>query len=319
MKIIPIFLPYVGCKGRCVFCDQFGATGRVAVPTFEEIGRIIEEYSRTSSEYELAFYGGTFTALSVERMREYLEFVRNFRVVKKLRVSTRPDEVTPEKLAVLREYGVETVEVGVQSFDEEVLTLSGRGYGTEVAERACRMVKEWGFTLGVHLMLGLPGSNKKIEILSALRAVECGVDLVRLHPTLVLKGAELYKMYTKGEYKPLSLEEAVELCSDLLTVLEGWGVKVVRIGYYIPPDQAENVAAGPFDPSLGDKVRKRVVEKIFERLRPKKVVVPSRYRGWLKDPMGAEVFEGEDFSFDELGYSDALFLLGKEVVECLNS
>ncbi|MCD6551803.1 radical SAM protein [Thermotoga sp.] len=316
MKIIPVFLPYVGCKRRCVFCDQVKATGQKKVPSLDDIAQLIEEYSRTSGEYEVGFYGGTFTGLSEQKMEEYLNFVRRFPVVKSIRVSTRPDEVTREKLEILKKYDVETIEVGVQSFSDEVLEASKRDYTSEEVEKACKLIKRMEFRLSVHLMVGLPRSDRKDEILSAMRTVECGADLVRIHPTLVFEGTELHRMMKSSRYRPLSLKEAIDICSDLVCILEGWGIRVIRIGYHVPVELRKYVVAGPLDPAFGDKVRKAVMKKVMERLKPVRVVAPKNYLVWFESE---KVEAGKEFRFDELTYADALFLVGKEVVErCLS-
>ncbi|ABQ47646.1 Radical SAM domain protein [Thermotoga petrophila RKU-1] len=312
MKIIPVFLPYAGCKRRCVFCDQIKATGQTKVPSLDDIARIIEEYSRTSNEYELGFYGGTFTGLSEEQMEEYLRFVKGFPVVKSIRVSTRPDEINERKLKILKKYGVNVIEVGVQSFLDEVLEKSKRGYTSKEAERACKLIKKNGFVLSVHLMVGLPGSDRRGEILSALRTVECGADMVRIHPTLVFEGTELHRMMKEKGYTPLDVEEAVDICSDLVCILEGWGTKVIRIGYHVPVELRKYVVAGPFDPSLGDRVRKKTMKKVIEKLKPSRIVVPENYIAWFK---GTEVEVEDEFRFGDLSYTEALFFIGKEVVE----
>ncbi|PLV59840.1 radical SAM protein [Thermotoga sp. KOL6] len=321
MKIIPIFLPYAGCKRKCVFCDQIKATGQKKVPSFSDIAQTIAEYSKTSQEYEIGFYGGTFTGLSEEMMEKYLRFVRKFPVVKSIRVSTRPDEVNEQKLMILKRYGVETIEIGVQSFVDEILDASKRGYTAKEAEKTCKLIKKYGFTLSVHLMVGLPRSKKEHEILSALRTVECGADLVRIHPTLVFEGTELHEMMDRGEYSPLDLREAVDVCSDLVSILEGWGIKVIRVGYYVPVELRKHVIGGPFDPSLGDKVRKAVITKIVERMKPRRIVAPKRYFSWFdKEIARTRIETGETIYFDDLSYTDALFHIGKEVVEkCLNN
>ncbi|AAD36179.1 radical SAM protein [Thermotoga maritima MSB8] len=312
MKIIPVFLPYAGCKKRCVFCDQIKATGQAKVPSLDDIARIIEEYSRTSNEYELGFYGGTFTGLSEEKMEEYLRFVKRFPVVKSVRVSTRPDEINERKLKILKKYGVNVIEIGVQSFLDEVLERSKRGYTSEEAEGACKLIKKNGFVLSVHLMVGLPGSDRRGEILSALRTVECGADMVRIHPTLVFEGTELHRMMEEGEYTPLNVEEAVDVCSDLVCIFEGWGTKVIRIGYHVPVELRKYVVAGPIDPSLGDRVRRTTMKKVIESLKPSRIVVPKNYLVWFEE---AKVEVGDEFRFDDLSYADALFFTGKEVVE----
>ena len=296
MKIIPVFLPYAGCKRRCVFCDQISATGVNRIPTLEELDSLVREYEKTGKGYELAFYGGTFTGLPEDKQKEYLKWAQkwiNEGLVESIRISTRPDEIDEEKLLFLRDNHVKIVEIGVQSFFDDVLEASKRGYSAEDALKACHLVKKMGFVLGIHLMIGLPKDSRAKDIVSALKCVEVGADLVRIHPTLVFKGAELLRMMEKGLYTPMNLEEALDITSDMVIILEGHSVKVIRLGYYVPQEQVQTVMGGPYHPSFGDMVRARVVRKVIEYVKPESLRVPQRYISWFFSYGNKNLVEGK--------------------------
>ena len=313
MKIIPIFLPYLGCKKRCVFCDQVNATGIKRIPTLEELDNLVKEYIKTGERYELAFYGGTFTGLSENKQREFLNWAQKWikeGVVESIRISTRPDEIDENNLLFLKDHHVKIIEVGVQSFFDDVLRTSKRGYSADDALKACLLVKKMGFTLGIHLMVGLPKDDRIKDIISALKCVEVKADLVRIHPTLVFKGSELFQMMRKGIYIPMDLEESLDITSDMVIILEANDVKVIRLGYYVPQEQVQTVMGGPYHPSFGDMVRARVVKKIIDHVKPKSVIVPQKYISWFLSYGNKNLIKGKL----QEGKSEIIFLKEEKIL-----
>ena len=316
MKIIPIFLPYAGCKHRCVFCDQIGATGETKRPSLNEVEKKIEEYLETRDEYEVAFYGGTFTGLSENEQKDYLKTISRWlgKGVSWIRVSTRPDEIDEKVADFLKSHGVKVVEIGAQSMFDEVLEISKRGHTVEDVKRAIEILKDRDFIVGVHLMVGLPESSYDKDIRSAEILSKLGIDMARIHPTLVFKGAELYKMTISGNYKPLDLEEAVNRTSEMTIILEGSETRVVRLGLHVPVDQRDNIAFGPYHPSFGDLVRSRMVRKIAEKLSTKVITVDRRHESWVYGYGNRDFFEkrsvrivkGREFLIGGMKYEDAL-------------
>ncbi len=315
-KIIPIFLPYAGCKHRCVFCDQFGATGVRKRPSPSDISSTIEEYLKTGDDYELAFYGGTFTGLPLKVQREYLEEVSRWigKGVSSIRISTRPDEMNEDVAKLLKEFNVEFVEIGAQSMFDEVLKASKRGHTVEDTLRAIEILKKYGMKVGIHLMVGLPKSDRRKDVESAEIVSELGVDTARVHPTLVFRGTELERMMERGEYEPLDVEEAVDRTAEMVIVLESKGVRVIRIGLHVPTHLVGNISAGPYHPSFGGVVRSRIVLKIVEELGIKVVEYDSRHESWifgygnskaLKE-MGVSLIKSDRLSFDGMSYEEAL-------------
>ena len=316
MKIIPVFLPYAGCKHRCVFCDQLGATGVSKRPTPGDIEKLVREYLKTASEYELAFYGGTFTALSEDLQESYLNVIKPYlgKFIKRVRISTRPDEIDEEEAAFLRERGVSVVEIGAQSMFDDVLEKSARGHTAKDVMRAVRILKSMNFTVGVHLMAGLPGSSFYKDVRSAEIVADMGVELARVHPTLVFRGTELERMMESGSYKPLDIEEGVIRTAEMVMALEAGGVKVIRIGLYVPPSLVSNVVAGPYHPSFGELVRCEIVFRISSELGIDEIEYDERHESWIRGhgnairlkALGIELKKGTKLRFGSMSYSDAV-------------
>lgn len=235
--IIPIFIPHLGCPNDCVFCNQRKITARTDLVTPEAARQIIDTWlttlSNKSGTVEVAFYGGSFTGLSIEEQSSYLEVALEYKrrgLVDKIHLSTRPDYIDREILDNLREYEVDTIELGVQSFDDEVLRLSNRGHTSEVVYRAVELINEYGFELGIQLMIGLPGDSIETCIDSARRTAEIHPSLARLYPTIVLDNTELFEMFRRGEYEPLSRDEAVERTKEMYKILDDAGITIMRVG-----------------------------------------------------------------------------------------
>lgn len=266
--IIPIFIPHYGCPHACVFCNQRRITGQEQVPDDAGIKETIEKYLQTiavprGGHVEVAFYGGSFTALGMDVQERYLRVVQPYiesGEVASVRVSTRPDAINPDILELLRSYRVGSIELGVQSLDEEVLQLAGRGYTVDQVWEVVALVKAEGFALGIQLMLGLPGDSREKDVQTARAVTGMKPDMARLYPALVIRDTRLAVMYRKGTYRPLSLEEAVVTAADMFVILEGAGTKVIRMGLQPTLDLTggEALVAGPFHPSFGELVEAEV-------------------------------------------------------------
>lgn len=208
-------------------------------------------------ERQIAFYGGTFTAIDPKEQRRYLGAVRPFLrsgMIDSLRISTRPDCLDDETLSLLRDHGVRTVEIGAQSMVDRILSLCGRGHTSEDTALAVSRLRQRGFEVGVHLMLGLPGETEDDFLYTLDRTIELRPDLVRIHPTLVLSGSPLEALWRRGEYLPLSLEEAVRWLKKAFLWLEGAGIRVVRIGLQPTEELEAHYLAGPYHPALREVV-----------------------------------------------------------------
>jgi len=255
--IIPIFLPAIGCRERCLFCNQKASSEGLPPPSFvhsfieDSLGRI--PYDNENREKQVAFYGGSFTAIHKDDQVRYLKEVRPFLasgLIDSIRISTRPDALDEETLSLLKEYGVKTVEVGVQSMIDEVLSLAHRGHCAEDTVSATLRLKQWGFEVGHQLMIGLPGDTCDRFLQTLDRVIELKPDFVRIHPTLVLKGAPLESFWREGRYSPLQLEEAVQWLKKGILRLEKSSISVARIGLQPTQELERNYLAGPYHPAL---------------------------------------------------------------------
>ncbi len=252
---IPIFVPHEGCPFDCIFCNQRRITGMDTSITGEQIRDIIEEHLKTlpksGRQIEVAFFGGSFTGISPEKQTEFLgtayEYVKNGKI-DGIRLSTRPDYISEEILERLNQYGVTAVELGVQSMDDGVLTASARGHNAETVEAAVGMLKKYPFMIGLQMMTGLPEDTDETAIKTAKKIIALKPDFVRIYPTLVLKDTMLARMYEKGEYKPQTLPEAVNLCKELIKMFRESGIEVIRVALVTTDEISDKgaVIAGPF-------------------------------------------------------------------------
>ncbi|MGB7604069.1 MAG: radical SAM protein [Lutisporaceae bacterium] len=266
--IIPIFVSHRGCPHDCIFCNQKKITGSGGDVSGDEVKSKIEEYLKTipkeNTHIELAFFGGSFTAIPIEQQKELLGAVQSYLkqgVISNIRISTRPDCINEEVIEILKLYGVKIVELGVQSMDEEVLKLSNRGHSTEDVVNAITLLKQRGFTVGVQVMVGLPGDTEEKSIDTVQKLVALKPHIARIYPALVIRNTYMEQMYYKGLYKPFSLEKTIEICKRLLIIFEKNNIEVIRIGLQPTENivEGKEVVAGPFHPAM----RQLVVAAIY--------------------------------------------------------
>ena len=271
-KIIPIFVPHRGCPHDCAFCNQKKITGKGdVIVNGEYVERQIKEYLGSRDKYsDLAFFGGSFTAIDLDFQIELLEkafYYKNKGYFENIRVSTRPDAIDDERLQVLKKYGVNIVELGIQSLDEEVLKKANRGHSAKDSENASRMIRDYGFVLGHQVMPGLPGSSYESDVETCRKSIEMKPDIARIYPTLIIKETDLENMYKENKYKPLSVEEAVEISSYIYSLYTVNNVKVIRIGLQNTDTIKEggDVVAGPFHPSFRQLVEENLYCSVIVR------------------------------------------------------
>jgi len=263
---IPVFVPHMGCPHRCAFCNQWKTSGAERIPHGRLIQEQVERYAssikKSVTRIELAFFGGSFTGISEEKQTELLEAVLPFRksgCIHAIRLSTRPDYIDENKLSLLARFGVTTVELGAQSFSDDVLSASLRGHSAEDTVRAARLIREKGFDLVIQLMPGLPLDTRELSVFSAQKAVELNPSSVRIYPTVVMAGTELARLFSSGNYSPLSLEEAIGTCKEMYLIFKNSGIPVIRMGLHpLGPGEQADILAGPYHPAFGFLVKSRV-------------------------------------------------------------
>jgi len=255
--IIPVFLPAMGCHERCLFCNQ--KTAAEELPSPSSVRNFIETSlnrlpsKKKNREKQVAFYGGSFTAIHRDHQVCYLKEVQPFLpsgLIHSIRISTRPDALDGEILSLLKKYSVKTVEIGVQSMIDEVLLLAHRGHCAADTVNAVSRLQDKKFEVGLQLMIGLPGDTYDRFIQTLDRVIELQPDFVRIHPTLVLKGAPLEDVWRAGEYSPLPLDETVQWLKKGILELEESSIRVARIGLQPTKELERDYIAGPYHPAL---------------------------------------------------------------------
>ena len=261
--IIPIFVPHLGCKNDCIFCNQKSISGQKKNVTKEETKKIIDDYLNSiqgeDSQVEIAFFGGSFTAIESEKQEELLqvayEYVENGKV-DSIRISTRPDYINKEILKRLKKYNVKTIELGVQSANDYILKRSNRGHTFKDVKKASKMIRWNGFKLGHQMMVGLPESTRIDEINTAKALAKLKPKMVRIYPVLVVKNTQLEEEYKNGEYQPLSVIQAVEVCKEIVRIFADKKIDVIRVGLQNtdeicePENKNSQVVAGPYHPAF---------------------------------------------------------------------
>lgn len=270
---VALFVPHLGCPHTCAFCNQRTISGQTQPLTPERIraacetGRACEHEVANS---EIAFFGGSFTAIDRKEMIACLEAARPYvgRDFGGVRVSTRPDCVDDEVLSLLREYGVTAIELGAQSMNDTVLALNERGHTAEDTSAACERILRYGFSLGLQMMTGLYGSDAEKDRQTARRFVELRPDTVRIYPTVVLENTRLADLWRQGAYVPPSLEDSVALCASLLRLFRENGIRVIRLGLHSGGNVEEGNLAGVYHPAFGELCESRIFREMAEeRLR----------------------------------------------------
>lgn len=272
IKIIPIFVPHQGCVNDCVFCNQKKITGLSTSMTKEQAEFIINRNLSTMDEdceVQIAFYGGSFTAIDLQVQKELLGVAKKFKdcgKIQKIKLSTRPDYINDNILNVLKDNKVDIIELGVQSLDEEVLVLNNRGHEVKHVREAVELIKKYGFTLGLQMMIGLAGDNEEKSINTAKEFIKMKPQLVRIYPTLVLKETVLAQMLNDGVYIPFELQRAVELSAKLLMMFQYNDINVIRVGLQ-PTDNitlGNDVLAGPFHPAFRQLTQSAIYKLIID-------------------------------------------------------
>lgn len=267
-RIIPIFVPHRGCPHDCIFCNQKKITGVSTEVTSEDVRNIIEEYLPTidnDASVEVAFFGGSFTAIDEDIQNDLLEVAKEYvekGLIQDIRMSTRPDCISEDILNRLKEYKVSIIELGVQSMDKNVLIDSVRGHDTEEVIKSAKLIKESGIKLGLQMMVGLPSDTEKKCIATARKFIELKPDCVRIYPTLVVKDTGLEVLLNKGEYKPFTLEQSIQIVKKLLALFYVNNINVIRVGLqateYIQVGKA--VVDGPHHPAFRELAESEMIK-----------------------------------------------------------
>ncbi len=274
--IIPIFIPHAGCPHDCVFCNQKAITARAVPPTIAEAVNTIERNLATIktnpniTTIEIAFFGGSFTGIPITEQTEYLKIAKSYKdkgLIHRIHLSTRPDYIDEKILTNLKKYGTDVIELGVQSFDPDVLRRSNRGHDADIVYKSSQMIKSWGFTLGIQLMIGLPGDSYEKCMASVAETIKIAPAIARIYPTVVLKDTALEKMCSLGTYQPLTEKEAINTAKDMYKSLTAADIKVIRVGLKstdIIRTEDGAVGAGSYHPAFRQLVESELAKESLE-------------------------------------------------------
>lgn len=274
---VALFVPHNGCPNQCSFCNQRAISGHRNQVEPSDVDKAVQIALENpeSKGGEIAFFGGSFTAIERETMVSLLSaayrYVENGSF-KGIRISTRPDAVDEEICEILKTYGVTAVELGAQSLDDRVLMLNKRGHTADDIAKATKLLQKNGFETGLQMMTGLYGSTDEDSIETARKIIGLNPDTVRIYPTVVLENTELCELYRKGEYHPQGVEEAAELCAELLQMFEEAGIKVIRTGLHSGGDVEGEFVAGAYHPAFKEICESKIyLRKVTELIRENKI------------------------------------------------
>lgn len=264
--IVPIFVPHMGCPHACVFCNQYRITGQWQPPSAATLAEKVKAWQMSSATVpELAFYGGSFTAIDLDVQNTLLEsaaILKKQGEISEIRLSTRPDALDDAVLMRLKHYGVDTIEIGVQSLCDEVLQAAGRGHTAKTATEAIKRVKAHGFQCGAQMMVALPKDTPARSIETCKNVIACAPDFARIYPTAVIRDTALETMYQNGVYVPWDFEDIIDTVAEMVTLLNQAEIPVIRIGLQAEDRLSEgDVVAGAYHPALGEYVKARLFRR----------------------------------------------------------
>lgn len=269
---ISVFIPHIGCPNMCSFCNQRTISGIQKAPSAFEVREICQKaFSEVSSrsETEIAFFGGSFTAIDRSYMLELLQAVQEFigdDGFKGIRISTRPDCINSEILDLLKKYKVTSIELGAQSMCNHVLLANDRGHTAEDVENAGRLIRVFGFELGLQMMIGLYKSTPDDELRTFDNIMSIKPDTLRIYPVVILKGTRLGELYESGEYEPFDFRKAVELCSLFMEKSEENGVRVIKAGLHASEFVEKDLLGGFYHPAFRELCESEIYKKKIKSL-----------------------------------------------------
>lgn len=273
---IAVFVPHIGCPNVCSFCNQHTISGECSLPSPDDVSRMCEDAAErigSPDDTEIAFFGGSFTAIDRSLMTSFLSAAADFvkgvgekGVFKGIRISTRPDCIDGEVLDILTSYGVTAVELGAQSMCDRVLAANGRGHTAEDVAKASQLIKSCGLELGLQMMTGLYRSGRDDELATMDRIIELAPDTVRIYPTVILEGTRLACLYRTGEYVPMPFDSMVELCALMLERFEEAGIKVIKCGLHASDGVEGEMIGGFYHPSFRELCETVIFRRHMEQV-----------------------------------------------------
>lgn len=275
MKILPLFIPHLGCPFSCVYCNQKAIT-KISSLDLEKWQSEIDFFCKNnpSKNKQIAFFGGTFTNLKFEIQQQFIDIVKPFNdKISGIRISTRPDCINEEILQFCRKNNVQTIELGIQSFDDLVLQKSERGYSSKTAIKNALLIKKNNFELGIQLMPGLPGFSENSLQNTIEKTLKINPDFVRIYPTIVIEDTTLAQQFRDSKFSPINLDKAVSVCTEMITKFTK--INIAKVGLH-SDIESQNIIAGPFHPTFGELVRANILmQKIVKRYSNQTIMIST--------------------------------------------
>lgn len=272
---IPVFIPHKGCPNSCVFCNQKKISGQTKDVTVEDVDNIIREYlnyyDKTDKKIEVAFFGGSFTGIDIKLQEAYLKVAYKYiesKEIDSIRLSTRPDYINDEILKLLSKYRVETIELGVQSMDKDVLNASKRGHSDKDVIYASNLINKYNIRLGHQVMIGLPESNLQKEVYTIKECLKLKPKQLRIYPVYVIDESELYNMYEKNIYVPLTIKDAVKRCIAVIHECQKEDISIIRLGLQSTDEITCNNSkiVGPISDNLAEYVIAGIIREKIDKI-----------------------------------------------------
>lgn len=286
-KIIPIFVPHLGCPNDCIFCNQKKITNVTTEVTPEDAETIIVEHLETLNHentiIEISFFGGTFTGIPIQEQEALLAIAQKYKklgFIDYIRLSTRPDYIDEQRLLILQKYEVDIVELGVQSLDDDVLKASNRGHSVKHVIDAVSQLKKFKIKVGIQIMPGLYKSSFESDISTVNQVIQLSPDFVRIYPTLIIKNTELENYYNENKYNPLTLIEAVDFCKIAYSIFLNQGIQIIRMGLQATEgiNWDGDIVSGPFHPAFRSLVLSELYGDMIERYFEDKDVLKIKFK-----------------------------------------
>ena len=276
--IVSLFIPHLVCPNDCIFCNQRKITNYVEVVQKDEIRNEIRNQlanfpNKSQEDIQIAFYGGSFTGIEETAMIDYLKIANEFiedGKVRSIRLSTRPDYIDEHILKILKEYNVETIELGVQSMVDSILDANLRCHDSNCVRIATKLIKSFGFELGLQMMTGLYKSTSDMDLYTADELIKLQPDFVRIYPTLVIKNTLLENYTQTNKYTPQSLDESVDNSTKIYLKFIEANIPVIRLGLLNTDNikDGKDVVAGAIHPNyrqlVEDNLYRKVVDYVLE-------------------------------------------------------
>ncbi|MGL4721798.1 MAG: radical SAM protein [Desulfovibrionaceae bacterium] len=293
LRILPVFIPFAGCPERCTFCNQEAQTGlQEEINTnayYNSLERSLHEMFLKNRHCEIAFFGGTFTALNRKIQERFLSLANTYKdkgIVKRIRCSTRPDCINDEILSFVKQRGMDCIELGIQSFKEEALWRTNRNYSQAKAIESCYAIQRYNIELGIQLMVGMPGTNIHDFLHDMDITIRISPKYLRLYPCLVIKNTELEKEYKQNLYIPWSAEVTIDALTTAQYLAWKHSIHVLRIGVAPEKDLDQNIIAGIWEASLGNRIQARALQRyILEQQNnvcsTEHCILPEHYKGFF--------------------------------------